>query len=128
MGPKGDPDSMKAELERESFGPVAAKLRQLSEFLEHEHLTTAAQTFKGFAAELEAGVAPDRLRQIARELREALRAGPMSISDHPVTNPDGAVDAQATERFDALVGELRRFARQHGRKGGLLGLPWGRKR
>lgn len=119
---------MAAELERKSFGQVAEQLRELSSYVKHERLTAAAQTFRAFASELEAGVRPDRLRQITRELQEALRAGPMSISDHPVTNSSGEVDSQATARFAVLIGELRRFARHNGGRTGLFGLLSSRKR
>lgn len=119
---------MVVELEHESFGQVADQLRELAAYVEHERLIAAAQTFRAFASELEEEVLPDRLRQIAGELQEALRAGPMSISDHPITNSSGEVDPQAAARFDALIEQLRKFARQTSRRPSMFGLLGKRKR
>ena len=66
---------MAAELERKSFGQVAEQLRELSSYVKHERLTAAAQTFRAFASELEAGCRPARPRQITPASKEAPGAG-----------------------------------------------------
>ncbi|MBV1780860.1 hypothetical protein KRR55_17235 [Paeniglutamicibacter sp. ABSL32-1] len=92
---------------------TAGIMHEFAGYLEKERLPEAARAYDEFARELEAGVSRDRLAEICREVLESLRAGPMTISDRPVTNADGSVNAEATNRFNALIEDLRKFARGH---------------
>lgn len=99
---------------------MGGKMREFAGYLQKVQLQEAARAYEGFAHELELGVSRERLRQICRDVQKSLRAGPQTISDRPITNPDGFVNTALTDRFNALIGELRRLARRNG--GGMRSL------
>jgi hypothetical protein len=101
---------------------IAGIMREFAGYLEKVRLREAARAYDKFASELQTGVSRERLGEICREVQESLRAGPMTISDRPVTNPDGSVNREATKRFSEIIDELRKFARRHA--GGTRRFRW----
>lgn len=104
---------MNPKLVRKSFKDTARQMHSFMNYVEGMHQPQIARMYEEAAGRLENGVTPDQLHEICKTVLNSFGAHPDGLLGVYVQKPDGSPDDAETERYYALLTELRAFARRN---------------
>jgi len=103
---------MAAQLGGAALTALASKLQRLAQYIESMRQPTIARKYEKAAQELERGVTQQRLYQICKMVLGTITGHHDGLLVIYVQKPDGSPDAAETEKYFALLKEVRSFARR----------------